>query len=319
LVHTEDFKVKKIFIYKEVDQESFNILCSKLTWISELEIELSHPKIKSLESVSNLDSLSIFKATYLGGLGNKTPIDLTPLSGLKQLKSIGLSHTKIENVEVLGTLSNLTELDLGSVNLKSYTFISKLEKLKILDISGVYEPSLDYSFLSSLKQLEELDLSHNRLVSEKDLQVLSGLRNITNLNVSSCEKISNLDFLSSSNSLLKLDASRGKLLVDISGLASHSNLEYIDISKTAAQNISAIEGFKKITDFKAYDTNIESVEPLRNCRMLRYILLSGTNVSDIEPLFNIKIIRSITLPKTVPENQISKLKEIYPKINVRVL
>ena len=127
-----------------------------------------------------------------------------------------------EDVEISNILNinfdkykNFIELNLGVCkNIKDYSFISKLEKLEILNLwysnisdisfliknNNIKELNLercinikDYSFISKLEKLENLDLSYTYI---SDISFLIKNNNIKELNLQGCFNIKDYSIIS---------------------------------------------------------------------------------------------------------------------------
>jgi len=97
--------------------------------------------------------------------------DISSMSHLVNLESIGMRSNKIKNIEVLLNFRNLKELYLGGCNLynSDVNHISNLTNLEMLSLSNNNISNI--SALSNLKHLQRLNLELNP-VKEEDIQKL---------------------------------------------------------------------------------------------------------------------------------------------------
>ena len=127
-------------------------------------------------SVSDLSPLSGLTKLISLGLWDNAISDISPLSGLINLKSLNLSNNAISDIAVLSSLTNLTALNLSNNAISDISVLSGLTKLTGLYLSD--NAISDISALSSLTNLIGLSLKEN---SVSDLSPLSGLLGLSSL------------------------------------------------------------------------------------------------------------------------------------------
>lgn len=134
--------------------------------------------IKLFSSAKDLTKLQILNFRALGSN------DLAPLFELKNLKSLALTNTVIDDSAVEGivkALPGLTDLDLSSnANMSSQVLkpISELKGLQTLLLMQNRLNDISTRKLSQLKNLKVLDLRGNMEAGDLTLEVLSGLPNL---------------------------------------------------------------------------------------------------------------------------------------------
>lgn len=126
------------------------------------EINVSNTSIYDLSVVSNLKSLKkvcayftpLLNIDFVHSLTNvewlcasATNIkDISPVRALRNLKYIDISHTNVSDISPLGGCESLSEVILRDTNISSVEGLSKLNKIKILDVSKnnslIFDPSL---------------------------------------------------------------------------------------------------------------------------------------------------------------------------------
>ncbi|KAH9659739.1 Receptor-like protein 1 [Citrus sinensis] len=170
----------------------------------------------------------------------------------QQLESLDLSWNNIagcvenEGVERLSRLNNLKFLLLDSnyFNNSIFSSLGGLSSLRILSLAdNRLNGSIDIKGLDSLSNLEELDMSYNaidNLVVPQGLERLSTLSNLKFLrldyNSFNSSIFSSLGGLSSLR-ILSLADNRFNGSIDIKGLDSLSNLEELDMTNNAINNL----------------------------------------------------------------------------------
>lgn len=238
--------------------------------------------------------------------------DLDALKGLTSLTSLTLSNNiGFNNINVIGSFSELSELNLSGVNVASVSFLRKLSSLKILDLSNNSRLS-DISHLSELKLLEQLDISGNYNLD--DISSLNHLINLKKLNISNLfsqgvdlsslkslegmeeliakgNNYRGLDNLSLLKGLVKLDLSDSNLssLFDFNLL---ENLEYLDISRNSLVSISSLENATGLTYLDAsYNSELSQIDDVANLLSLKTFYLKSnralTEISNLEGLVSL--------------------------------
>jgi len=103
-------------------------------------------------------------------------LDLSPLFGLPNLKSLHLFNLPLKNMEQLQHLHNLRELSLTDISIDELHSLQSLSKLEMLDISGTTVD--DLTPLRALKRLKVLNIVYTRV---RNIDVLLELPPLTSL------------------------------------------------------------------------------------------------------------------------------------------
>ncbi len=130
---------------------------------------------RGISDISPLADLTKLTKLSLSSYGQDTdgPTDVNPLSGLSELRILGLSYARDLDIDSLSNLSNLTHLTSLSSNISDLSFLSSLSKLTYLNLRG--NPVSDLTPIQTLSNLSRLILSHaqvddiSTLLSNKDL------------------------------------------------------------------------------------------------------------------------------------------------------
>lgn len=177
-------------------------------------------KLKNLEEIFIVSPTAELDLSYLSQLtklkkisiSGYTPKNYKPLSNLKNLEVLNLSFDydvanypdgeRLTDISSMESLENLVELDLYGQPVIDISPLSKMTKLRKLNLEKRYtsEKTVDISALKNLCNLEELELSYN------DIEDLSPLKN--------CTKIKKLYLWDNK-------------IKDISALSSMKNLTYL--------------------------------------------------------------------------------------------
>jgi len=172
--------------------------------------------------------------------------DLSPLTELTNLKSLGFGSwepTFIEDLSPLGELTSLEYLHIGANVSSDISHIGNLINLKELRLWRSV-PDREISYLANLKNLRILDLESNRI---EDISALSELLKLKTLNL------------------------RKNQIEDISPLKNLINLESLSIGGSREGVIST-------------GNKINDITPLKNLSNLKLLTLDDNRISDISPL-----------------------------------
>ncbi len=134
-----------------------------LTWFAPA---IDTTDLTGLEYATNLQELYLWQASHIS--------DLSPLSGLTNLKKIDLSSNQISNITPLSGLINLERLVLQINQISDISALSSLTNLTYFDILDNQISNI--SALSGLTNLETLHLRGNQIA---DLSALLGMSKLT--------------------------------------------------------------------------------------------------------------------------------------------
>lgn len=154
----------------------------------------------------------------IGRTSSKKP-DLKVVERFKCLEYLAL-RGQSKNIEVLSTLSNLSEISLCGITLSDFKFLHKLNKLDTLHLDLV--KSRDFDSASTLN-IKSLSVSEIRGLD--DLSFISGFPSLQSLSLNCLNRVEKIPSLSSELSLRRVFIDNMKKLSDIKGLYSCINLE----------------------------------------------------------------------------------------------
>ncbi|XP_024039509.1 receptor like protein 30 [Citrus clementina] len=176
----------------------------------------------------------------------------------QQLESLDLTRNNIagcvenEGLERLSRLNNLKMLNLSynSFNNSILSSLSRLSSLRSLKLShNKLEGSIDVKEFDSLRDLEELDIGWNEI---DKFVVSKGLRKLKSLGLSGTKL--NRSILSSLSWLRELDISYTgfKGTFDIREFDSFNNLEVLDMSGNEIDNLVVPQGYGGLRKLKSF-------------------------------------------------------------------
>ncbi len=287
---------------------------------------------KSRFQLSKSDSVDLgklykFVAVDSLNLSGKSQIKhLKPLSELRDLKFLDISHTAIEDLSPISNITFLETLNLSSTPTAAIKFIKYSDKLRDLDISNtqiediselvnltnlqVFKASntaiQSFAVLNQFKNLKYLDLTKsgfNSIENIKDLAVLETLSLSKNY-------ILNYSLLSKLSSLVTLDLSETNF-EDLSPLSSMSKLVHLDITACNISDLSPVASLKSLEKIAADETKVSQEDATLFVRNHPDILLIH-HVKDLQSWWeSLSLAWKSVLIKINPELQIEK-----PKIEV---
>ncbi|MEG5162866.1 leucine-rich repeat domain-containing protein, partial [Microcoleus sp. AT3-A2] len=165
--------------------------------------------------------------------------DISFLGSLTNLTTLNLSNNRITDYSFLGSLTNLTTLNLNNNQITDYSFLGSLTNLTTLYL---YNNQIsDISFFGSLTNLTTLDLSYNQIT---DISFLGSLTNLTTLNLSN-NRITDYSFLGSLTNLTTLNLDNNQIS-DISFLGSLTNLTTLNLCSNQITDISALRSLANL-------------------------------------------------------------------------
>ena len=185
-----------------------------------------------------------------------------------------------EEAETLSDLSMFTYLESLGIyyhDLYSLDFLSGLQNLRHLDLTGSRFSSDELSTIASLPELCYLNMS------DCGLSTLAGLENAINLTdlILSGNSIRNLTPLASLFHLQELDLSHNAV-TDLSSLTNLAYLNKLDISYNSISSIVPIAPCYKLNWLNASHNYLTSVNALTNLTELTYLNLNYNGLTDVD-------------------------------------
>lgn len=231
--------------------------------------------------ISDLTRLArLMRLEYLWLWGN--PIsDLSPLTNLTALKRIDLAGCQISDINPLVNLTQLTYINLRGnriVDINALTNLQQLTKLR-LDSNRI----VDISPLANLNLLEHLEIRNNSIA---DVQPLANLENLMDLKIAGnpIRDFSPLFGLNLKN--VDIDIHRLQELLDIEVEILDPALDQsIRAKLMLADDVPITKAdMERLTNLRAGDGNIASLEGLEHAINLKHLNVAGNKISDLTPL-----------------------------------
>ncbi|MDR1871871.1 MAG: leucine-rich repeat domain-containing protein [Deltaproteobacteria bacterium] len=301
-----------------------------------VSLDLSHTKINNLSPLSNCIDLK-----YLSLEDCSEITDISPLANCPNLTYLFISNnSKIIDFSPLSCCHNLTHLAIrGCVNISDGVFLSKLDKLRSLDLysspipdlfplsnlKNINKVNLQYndklkniSALSSLKSLEFLVICENKII--QDLTPLDNLTNLQFLAVANCRKLSNISSLSNLRNLTHLMLSFIGHTTDdmVFSLSKLINLKYLCLRGFSFSNLDFIKNLVNLEHLNLNYNDITNVSSLTNLTKLRKLELQSNSITDCKELFNVKSLEFLNISDNYINHNINFLTEMPNLKNVFV-
>lgn len=239
-------------LLKKVETQDCTLAEKKLVEMKELYINLSGADLRLIATVPNLVSLSLEIANYASGKSAST--DLSPLTQLKQLKSLSLAGG-FQDIRPLTRMHHLSELHLHRGTVSDISILKQLTNLTAVSVTNTKIE--DLRALSSLKNLTYLDVSLNPL--KGDLTPLSALTQLKSLTVNGN-------------------------ITDIRPLASLTRLEFLDLGNSQISDLRPLSKLVNLKRLRLFKNPIRDVSPLVSLQQLVELDLRGTQIQDRRPL-----------------------------------
>jgi len=244
--------------------------------------------IAPLKYFTNLQSLTIKEFLHLKD--KKQISDLSPLSSLKQLRSLIIDCSPIRDLIPLSELKNIEVLEISHTKVSSLVPIKQFKNLRKL--------KLTCSPISTLEPLREI-------VTLTDLEF--GCSTSTISDISPLKNHTNLRYLSMTHNPV----------YDISPVSNLTNLETLFLSWSPISNITALSNLTKLQVLWLHETKITSLAPLRNLKELVRLDFDKTQVTDIEPILNLPKLEMLSCVDSIlTDEQIGRLKRQYPNASI---
>ncbi len=322
---SQDLKIASIYTTKISRDDELKAWWTSLDpeWKLYFKSRFQLPKSDSVD----LGKLYKFVAVDSLNLSGKSQIKhLKPLSELRDLKFLDISHTAIEDLSPISNITFLETLNLSSTPTTAIKFIKYSDKLRDLDISNtqiediselvnltnlqVFKASntaiQSFAVLNQFKNLKFLDLTEsgfNSIENIKELVVLETL-------LLSKNYILNYSLLSKLSSLVTLDLSETNF-EDLSSLSNMSKLVHLDITACNTFDLSPVASLKSLAKIAADETKVSQEDATLFVRNHPDILLIH-HVKDLQSWWeSLSLAWKSVLIKINPELQIEK-----PKIEV---
>ena len=248
--------------------------------------------ISVLERMTKLQQLDISETSVA---------DFEVLENLVALKNLSVEGTDMDNLSPIDSLTNLTDLNASRTLVENVSPLRGLKNLAVLNLD-----STKVSFIKPLAELTNLRILHANSTLITDLHALQELPNIERIycDQTKINRTMADEFMARKNGVLVIYDSKDlkgwwdslpvtwqKVLRDAAKtgsvptneeLAKITNLDSINVSGNISLNdIDALERLQKLQSFVIKGTEISSLSPLQEHKLIRTLDISNTKVADI--------------------------------------
>lgn len=240
--------------------------------------------------------------------------DLTAISTLSRLESLGLSDCSIRNVSFLSGLNSLTFLQISDNKVADLTPLAGLKVLKTLYIDN--NPITDFSPLYGLSGLRTLSMKG----IDVTLDQLDKLREaLPECSVYADEPISEVREIKLGGKAFNSDVTELELcglgITDISALSECTKLEKLDVRDNEISDLSPLVDLPNLKWLCIRNNKAEDINPLLSLGALEYLDADGNRISDISVLEYLPQLRELwlnhnPLSSVVPLRSLKGLTEL---------
>ena len=247
-------------------------------------------RIEGLENFINLEHLNLDWNRNLG--------DLTPIMGLKNLRTLSAEYTEVSNLNALreltllervtftGSLLDISGLenadhlkyaDLSSNNISDFSPLSGNNTIEKLFIRG--NQVTDISFLNTLPNLKVLGMDFNNVTDISSLAAMDKLTwlNLTGNPIADFSPLNNL-------TNLKILSIRDHGTTQLPDFTNLTKLELLVVFYMDGSNLESLRSLAALRSLRMEFSEVENIEPLSELSNLTGLYLRGNNISDVTPL-----------------------------------
>lgn len=214
--------------------------------------------------------ISLEKLTIHDGVSGQ----LSVLNSMNELRELDLRNMNIsaEELEIIGSFSNLNSLTLSGCGISSIAALSSLSSITYLDLSN--NTIRDISALTSMSDLQEVNMQQNAL---DDLSALAGCVKLETLNVS-YNTISSLSPIYALSNIEWLDASHNNIK-SLSGIGAMGKLQRLYVGNNQLTDISPVVNCAELIDLGCGSNQLTDISSLGAASGLMYLDFSRNQVT----------------------------------------
>ena len=237
------------------------------------QLDISKTSVSDFDVLANLISL---KTLTVEGTG----IDnLSPIDSLTNLTDLNLSRTLVENVGPLRGLKNLAVLNLDSTNVSFIKPLSELTNLRILHANSTM--ITDVNALQELPHIERIYCDQTKVNRTMADAFMASRRGVLVIYDSKDLKGWWNSLPIAWQKVLRHAAQTGPVPTN-EELAKITNLDSINVSgNSLIDDIDALDRLQKLQSVVVRGTQLKSLLPLQEHKLIRTLDISNTDVGDI--------------------------------------
>ena len=231
-------------------------------------------KEKILEDETEIRFSSKTFSEYISKISGITESEMK-FKWMKNQTHLSLYNMDLNNLEDLIFFPNLTSIEMGNMNLESFSGIENCSKLKMFQIVDI--KAKDYGALSLLKKLETVYVQGpvNLIDIVNNIKELESLQNLSIYSVQ-LENFDLLRELKSIDTLTTLNLGVNKIK-DINFLKDFKNLTSLNLSRNLITDITPLKSLTKLRTLNLTTNNIKDITSLAENKELMYLHLKGNS------------------------------------------
>jgi len=211
-----------------------------LTCQAVARLTIMHAPDARIAELTGIEALTGLQELYI--YGNNSIRDVTPLTGLTELRDLNLARNEIEDIGPLAELGGLTSLSLTGNPIRDITplaALTGLTRLQVEQTAGV----ADLGALSGLASLTRLELAGNQIV---DVSPLAGLTQLRWLSLRDNPGVGDVGPLRHLSRLETLSLA-GTSVTDLASLAYMPHLSTLILEGTPVRDLGALIGLAHLS------------------------------------------------------------------------
>ena len=231
-------------------------------------------KEKILEDETEIKFVSKAFSEYISKISGITESEMK-FKWMKNQTHLSLYNMDLNNLEDLIFFPNLTSIEMGNMNLESFSGIENCSKLKMFQIVDI--KAKDYGALSLLKKLETVYVQGpvNLIDIVNNIKELESLQNLS-IYSAQLENFDLLRELKSIDTLTTLNLGVNKIK-DINFLKDFKNLTSLNLSRNLITDITPLKSLTKLRTLNLTTNNIKDITSLAENKELMYLHLKGNS------------------------------------------
>ena len=231
-------------------------------------------KEKILEDETEIRFSSKTFSEYISKISGITESEMK-FKWMKNQTHLSLYNMDLNNLEDLIFFPNLTSIEMGNMNLESFSGIENCSKLKMFQIVDI--KAKDYRALSLLKKLETVYVQGpvNLIDIVNNIKELESLQNLS-IYSAQLENFDLLRELKSIDTLTTLNLGVNKIK-DINFLKDFKNLTSLNLSRNLITDITPLKSLTKLRTLNLTTNNIKDITSLAENKELMYLHLKGNS------------------------------------------
>lgn len=261
--------MKKLgFELSKVANEDVAKICALYPDMTELRITDSQKSVTDVSPLAGLKNLQKLKLQVAAP-------DLSPISGMTELTSLEVRDDAVDNVQWMGKMTKLTNIDVSGERIASYKGLPSLPGLKRASFSNARPDDLT-PLVEAIPNLTDLKLHYNTI---QDLAPLTKLASLKDLSLYGAS-VRDFSPLAGCPALKKLTYYAVKD-ADFSTLGALKQVTELDGGLTKLDNISWVADLPNLKNFDVFAEDVTDYSPLTKINLERFQIWSMRKPVDL--------------------------------------